>query len=351
MQVDMHFYGTYAIARIAGFSSDQARTIATAAEFVDEAVAAEPVEMNGLTYVLPVVSAHRMYDLAENSNVMDQWRVWLPFHFLPGGYGNRVADRVVCAWGEPDNVAVESIIKLALDQKVQRHDLHMLGIVTHVLQDTYAHYGFSGFATDRNRIRQSTLVSPIDDFGDLLNVLWGKASGALAEGSRLGHASVSTCPDIPHLSWRFRYEERPAIPVDYDLENRDNQHSFYLSCTRLHALYRAFLAGAGSIGEPDGHAAFAPQAEASIKAILAGDDNDKDGRSELWRERIEADGLFPVSRDDRDLQYDDAGWRFDIMRNNAVAATTHAYQFNQAAARYLDHVHNQVLPGLGILSN
>lgn len=351
MQVDMHFYGTYAIARIAGFPPDQARTVATAAEFVDEAVTAEPVEMNGLTYMLPVVSAHRMYDLAENSNVMDQWRVWLPFHFLPGGYGDRVADKVVCAWGEPDNVAVESILRLALNQRGQRHGLHLLGIVTHVLQDTYAHYGFSGFATDRNRIRQSTLVSEINDFGDLLNVLWGKASGALAEGSRLGHASVSTCPDTPHLAWRFRYEERPDIPVDYDLENRDNQHSFYLSCTRLLALYRAFRAGDESINEPDGHAAFAPAAEASIKAILALDDNNKDNRSELWRERIEAGGLFEASREDRDVRYDDAGWRFDIMRDNAVAATTDAYQFNQAAARYLDHVHDEVLPGLGILSN
>lgn len=351
MQVDMHFHGTYAIARIAGFPPDRARIVATAAEFVDRAVAADPVDLNGLTFILPVVSAHRMFDMEENSNVMDQWRVWLPFHFLPGGFGNRVADKAVCAWGEPDNAAAESIVRLALAQKGQRHDLHLLGLITHVLQDTYAHYGFSGFATDRNRIRQSTLISDINDLGDLLSVLWSKASGAMAEASRLGHASVSTCPDIPHLRWRFRYEDAPDLSVPYDLENRDNRHSFLLSCTRLLALYRAFLAGRSSIGEPTGHASLPPDAETAIRAVIALESNDKETRSEMWRERMEAGDLFPVLQEDRNLVYDDAGWRYDVMRDNAVAATTHAYQFHQAAALYLDHVHNRVLPDMGIVGN
>ena len=107
MQIDMHYYGTYAIARMAGFAPEQARILSTAAQFVDEAVAANPVDLNGQSYLLPVISAHKMYELIKNSDMMDQWRVWVPFHFLPGGRGNDAARRLICLWGEPKNEAVD----------------------------------------------------------------------------------------------------------------------------------------------------------------------------------------------------------------------------------------------------
>ena len=36
MQLDMHYYGTYAMARAAGINSNASATIATAAQFVDD---------------------------------------------------------------------------------------------------------------------------------------------------------------------------------------------------------------------------------------------------------------------------------------------------------------------------
>jgi hypothetical protein len=36
MQVDMHYYGTYAMARPAGLTPEASKTIATAAQFVDD---------------------------------------------------------------------------------------------------------------------------------------------------------------------------------------------------------------------------------------------------------------------------------------------------------------------------
>lgn len=38
MQLDMHFYGTYAMARAAGLNVKTCTTIATAAQFVDDNV-------------------------------------------------------------------------------------------------------------------------------------------------------------------------------------------------------------------------------------------------------------------------------------------------------------------------
>jgi len=41
MQIDMHYYGVYAIARLAGLRPEAARTIATASQYVDDAVEAD----------------------------------------------------------------------------------------------------------------------------------------------------------------------------------------------------------------------------------------------------------------------------------------------------------------------
>ena len=203
MQIDMHFYGTYAVARIAGFSPELAKTVATAAQFVDDAVSATPVELGEQSYILPVISAHDMLD-RENFNRLDQWRVWLPFHFLPGGQGNTVDERLVCLWGEPGNKAVDDIITLALEAGIAKepYALHLLGIVTHVIQDTYAHYGFSGMASDYNMVNQKTLkYFDVNRMGDYIEKkhgsFWARVKGSFAEASKLGHAGVATFPDRP----------------------------------------------------------------------------------------------------------------------------------------------------------
>ena len=38
MQIDMHYYGVYVLARLAGLKPDAAKIIATASQYVDEAV-------------------------------------------------------------------------------------------------------------------------------------------------------------------------------------------------------------------------------------------------------------------------------------------------------------------------
>lgn len=354
MQIDMHYYGTYAVARIAGFPPDQARTVATAAQFVDEAVLARPVSLGGQGYLLPVVSAHEMYELAKNSNAIDQWHVWLPFHFLPGNRGGDADRRTICLWGEPDNPAAEAVLKLALADRDTPHGLHLLGVVTHVIQDTYAHYGFCGMASDLNRIDQRTLT--VHNTGGIRAYLErkyrtfiGRFTGSVAEETRLGHASVATYPDRPYLHWGFEYETRPALDPGYDLENRDNRVSFHLACTRLHALYKAYLEGKPAIEAPGGHEPFDEAVDAEIREIIGTIDKGAK-RCDLWQERIASGGLFPAGAKDADIEYDNDGWEFSAMEGNAGAALTHAYQFNQAARRYLNEVHTEILPGIGLLA-
>jgi hypothetical protein len=63
MQVDMHFYGVYALARCAGIKPETARTIAYASQFVDDAVHAEPkILENEKVAILPALTSHQPLD-------------------------------------------------------------------------------------------------------------------------------------------------------------------------------------------------------------------------------------------------------------------------------------------------
>ncbi|NQT09546.1 MAG: hypothetical protein HQ573_00015 [Desulfobacteraceae bacterium] len=44
MQIDMHYYGTYAMARAAGITRNAAKVIATAAQFVDDNAAKNSIK-------------------------------------------------------------------------------------------------------------------------------------------------------------------------------------------------------------------------------------------------------------------------------------------------------------------
>ena len=354
MQIDMHFYGTYALARMAGFVPELASTIATAAQFVDNAVSAAPVSLEGDSYLLPVVSAHELIELDKNFDRMDQWRVWVPFHFLPGGQGNSVDDRLVCLWGEPGNTAADDIIRLALEAHAEQwpHALHLLGIVTHVIQDTYAHYGFSGIAHGHNLIDQKSLT-PLN-VGRLRNYILGKlesfferAGASFAEASRLGHAGAATFPDRPYLRWELDYEQPSGLSEPSLASPRDNPETFFRACTRIHAIYRAFLNGEDSPPE-DGHLAFSPAAENEIRTVLAFEGS-KEERSERWREAIESGLLFQPETDDMELHYSHKGWGMQTLNNSPQVESTQAYQFNRAARRYLKTMLGDILPSMNIL--
>jgi len=79
MQIDIHYYAAYVMARLAGIRPGAARTIATASQYVDDAVAKDiQVHENG-NKLVPIVTAHRLVELIENRDVNDQPFVWVPY--------------------------------------------------------------------------------------------------------------------------------------------------------------------------------------------------------------------------------------------------------------------------------
>ena len=64
MQLDVDYYATYAIARATGINSDDARIIASSAQFVDDNVAKSHVEFHDGTLIDQEATAHHPINLS-----------------------------------------------------------------------------------------------------------------------------------------------------------------------------------------------------------------------------------------------------------------------------------------------
>src|SRR5262249_6901909 len=79
VQIDFHHATTYALARLAGFSHDEANVVAYSSQYVDDAVNAGAIEFeNGASYSR-ISSAHKMLDY-RNFEALADAVVWVPFH-------------------------------------------------------------------------------------------------------------------------------------------------------------------------------------------------------------------------------------------------------------------------------
>ncbi|MBE9546622.1 MAG: hypothetical protein IMF10_03880 [Proteobacteria bacterium] len=86
MNTEFHYYITGIIAHAAGFSQEEAKTIATASEFVDE---------NDVSFNIEDRSSGKSYEvyISQTMNILKPkrklMRIYPVFHFLPGDPGSR----------------------------------------------------------------------------------------------------------------------------------------------------------------------------------------------------------------------------------------------------------------------
>ena len=152
MQIDMHYYGTYAMARAAGLERETAQVIATSAQFVDDNIARDAVTFRDGSRIDTEATAHHPIDLS-NRDDRDQRRVWVPFHFLPGNVGETYTERLKCRMDSP---VVQEMCEHHLIHAERSFGPHLLGIATHVYADTFSHYGFSGVSSRGNRVENDS---------------------------------------------------------------------------------------------------------------------------------------------------------------------------------------------------
>ncbi|MGE5506527.1 MAG: DUF6765 family protein [Actinomycetota bacterium] len=349
MQIDMHYYGTYALARAAGIGADDALVIATAAQFVDDNDEGNFIAFSDGKCIASQATAHPTEDREHNFDVMDQRRVWVPFHFLPGGIGDTPAKRLRCL---KDSQNAKSMVSKTLEIAKAKSSgwRERLGITAHVLADTYSHWGFAGISSPLNRVIGTSIrfdeVDPL-----LLNALDKKGLAFFAEfiphgrnskfiteaesavgetGGALGHGPVLMLPDTPFLEWSFTYESGETPP------KRKNLDEFLAGCEALHRMFAEVGGGSRTFGD----------IEADVRDVLA-TKGAKTARSEAWK--AAAGKIFGGTIPDyTGLDWKEAIKNFDGGLTFDEAMEQPHIAFQKAASDHRDYVLTELLPAQGI---
>ncbi|MCA9685255.1 MAG: hypothetical protein KC457_23940 [Myxococcales bacterium] len=356
MQTDMHYYGTWAMARAAGLSHATATTIATAAQFVDDNAGDVNLEFEDGGRVETVATAHHTTDV-KNVATGDQRRVWVPFHFMPGNEGEDFTERLVC---RKNSAIVREAVDHALSLHQRVYAAELMGVVAHVYADTFSHYGFSGVSSRRNRVDNDSFEfhavdSEIEvyirgkankffeDYGE--ESMWGNIKSWFGEqlSGALGHAAVATYPDRPYLDWSFTYEWPEAISARHD-----NPTTFHEGCAALHAMFRRFaeLRPDLTAGEGRDFAVISERVADILRLQL-----NMDGRIDAWKRAAE-DGAF--GPDESIPHYSEDDWHGDrkqaaASKNSLVVRDLPVYRFWQAAANHRTYVLKDLLPHHGLI--
>ena len=146
MQKEFHYDAAFLAAVIAGYTHEEAVTIACSDQFVDDCT---KTLLRKLQAPVSAATTQSMAELAEiRPNILalqDITRIWASFHFLPfdlaadphrGGRAYKNKYRLICNSNGP---LVEETVKLARGKGLQA-----AGLAMHVLCDTWAHKYFAG---------------------------------------------------------------------------------------------------------------------------------------------------------------------------------------------------------------
>lgn len=349
MQKDMHFWGVYALARAAGIKAEIARTIAHASQFVDDAIVGKQVVVDQQKAILPVVSSHMPTDY-KNASIVDQWQVWVPFHFLPGNQGNSFDERMIC---QPDSEVANKMKKLIFEKLDTQHLLHLMGILAHAYADTFSHWGFIGLEHGFNQVDQDALKisdkhsSNIGEYVmDKVDQLRARFKGAFAEIVPLGHGPAETLPDRPYLEWQFAYTNRPKFGV----QTRNNFEYFCDGCRCLHQLFIDFVKINPEVAQEEAPKKWDDIASV-VKDILLIEDK-MESRIKQWRTKLAQGSFCTVTNDDKNIDYNESEWLLTSEKGSysIEALQAHdAYLFAKAALDYKDMLFRNVFPLVGLL--
>jgi len=345
MQTDMHYYGTYAMARAAGIDRDACFIIATAAQFVDDHAHKETIKFKDGARIDTEATAHHSYDI-QNIDTEDQRLVWVPFHFLPGNEGDTYQERMLC---RKDSDIAKDMVKHALTLHDKVYALPLIGITAHVYADTFSHFGFSGYKSSLNKVDKDSFQfdeshsdSIVSYFKSKADKFFDKFRGNIAESiSELGHGAIATFPDRPYLKWSFSYEATPDQRVE-----RNNPKDFLDGCRALHSMFMQFAELSPGYKCPDGGKTF-DEIEEVVWDIL-NHEAKMDGRIDAWKDAAAAGSLF-ASGSESIPEYDEGTWHAQRESlkdedDSEVAISEPIYHFYQAASTHREYVLRDLLP-------
>jgi hypothetical protein len=277
MDIEFHYYMTYLIAVKAGLEPEEALTVATASQYVDDNDRLIEIDRG-----LP--SAYRNY-ISQTLNILyptaKLFRIYPLFHFIPG-------DPLCPSAGRKDgklhwlNTTPDSAnARLIFDAALATGDAYRIGIACHAYADTWAHQNFVGYS-------------------DAFNAMSGPVSRWIPN---IGHADAQYKPDWPALVWR---DERLLGPNQI----RDNRLLFLDAAG---ALYARLMARGGRRPRKAALAKGAAELRADLSDVIG----DRDPRNTRQAERIERFLALSVKRGygGRELvRYDANAWASAAIR-------------------------------------
>ena len=365
MQEDMHYYGTYAMARAAGLKVKDAKIIAYAAQYVDDSTAnkSEVHEDGGMFET--TASAHTNSEVIKNAAAdhTEQRSVWVPFHFLPGNEGDTFSEKLACG---KDSVLAQEMVKNHIRHAVSVKDeygLTLMGVMAHVYADTFAHYGFSGVSSRNNEVDGKSFELVVKNpevkayiMDKMVSFFHKYAPSFLIENYRniackgadaltgaLGHGGVGTYPDRPFLKWRFNYDKKHT-----DSGWRDNPATYMEACEKLHAAFSEYAEKSGTMHNPVSFESIRSKVDDILRL-----EADKKGRINAWVEAINANELFK-KEDNEALHFSKNDWElqkynFTQLGNSHEMIEIEVYQFHQAVIYHRDYALKNLLPKHGLV--
>ena len=354
MQIDMHYYGVFALARAAGLKDEPARIIATASQFVDDnGNKGHVVFGDGGRIDFDATAHHAVH--VKNIDEGDQRQIWVPFHFLPGNEGETFLECLVC---RKNSEIAREMVEHALSHIDHSYALELAGITAHVYADTFSHYGFSGVSDTENRIDNKSfelgaLTPSIKKhmerkairFREKYSIECGAMDHILSTAAEkfscaLGHGAALTYPDRPYLVWSFVYEK-----TDQRCETRNNPQTFFEGCEALYGFFRKVAQARPEYAEK-GFKKFG-DVEKAVEQILI-EQAKKSGRIKAWKTAV-AEGVFFADGPQKIPPYRGDAWLREVVALNMDESSTEAlslplYRFYQASAFHRTYVLRTLLP-------
>jgi len=346
MQIDFHFYAIYALARAAGFKPGDAHTIAYSSQYTDDAKYEHPLDFENGGRFQQVLSAHRFLD----PDVLIKptcYRIWVPFHFLPGNLGQDFYERMLV---RANSVVAQRMLQKFLGTDLTPYSLQRLGIILHTYADTWSHQNFMGLIHDMNDAKRVKVEGTGKGF---LKSLISKLKKEVLEyyAPKLGHAQAGTIPDEPYRKWRYTDYKGDCFQISNQERSLDAAQNCYMLLLRFlerfpqvsHSPALSWERILGGIGE---------------LLILKGEIKD---RVYAWQKSISTGRIgFEVQDKDTKLTYDDREWfkaaisvkieeEKEVYTRKEGFERSHFKHFHDAAAFHRFCLLHEILPEYGII--
>jgi hypothetical protein len=351
MQIDMHFYGVYCLARSAGIKSEIAHTIAMASQFVNDATTINSVLIENKRCIRPLRTS--LKKCPPRYSEEDSWLVWIPFHFLPGNepVDGAFEERIVC---RKNSLIAQKLALFALNNDQGDIWPYLIGITAHAYADTFSHYDFSGLAHQHNKILPDSIHLDQNHQDLIAEYMASRATNFMRKYSvnhshePVGHSQVAAYPDRPFLKWRFEKDAKKSGKVYW----RDNTSDYMEACESLYYFFLEFIKKNVDVRDSKGPKEW--KDIAPIVRFILGIEAPCDQRIPIWKRNL-LSGIFgEITPVDQDLHYDRKRWQLNRARwecedSGEAIEKSHAYLFCKAARMYQRFVLDNLLVENGLL--